>query len=374
MNPIEPAPRPALPSPTPSHWKGADADAISVVSLLNGILRHRGLVAALALLAFVTVIGIGLVRARTYSSSAAFTPQARRTSSNLSGLAAQFGLSLPTTDGAQSPQFYMDLLESRPLLGRTVESHFEYQTDTGAVSGTLVDIYDPDEKTPGLRREAAMRKLAKDIAASIAPKTGVVTITVRAEHPVLAHQIADRLLALTNEFNLETRQSQAAAERQFTERRLAEVRTDLRAAENRQEDFLRRNREYGGSPTLRFEQERLAREVSLQQELYTTIAQSYEQAKIEEVRDTPVITVVAPPEVPVKPDPRGLLKKGILALVGGAMLGILIAIGRTLSRKSREMDSVELEELSELRRAAMDDITHPWRPLGRMLRARGHRS
>ena len=373
MNPIEPAPRPALPSPTPSHWKGAEPDAISVVSLVNGILRHRGLVAALALLAFALVMGIGLVLPRTYSSSAAFTPQSRRTSPNLSGLAAQFGLTLPTPDGAQSPQFYMDLLESRPLLGRTVDSRFEYQTDSGVVSGTLVQIYDRDEKTPALRREAAMRQLAKDIAASVSPKTGVVTVTVRAEHPALAHQIADRLLALTNEFNLETRQSQAAAERRFTERRLAEVRADLRAAENRQEDFLRRNREYGGSPTLRFEQERLAREVGLQQELYTTIAQSYEQAKIEEVRDTPVITVVAPPEIPVKPDSRGLLKKGVVALLGGAIVGVLIAIGRTLSRKSREMDSAELEELSELRRATMDDLTHPWRPIGRMFRVRGQR-
>ena len=70
-------------------------------------------------------------------------------------------------------------------------------------------------------------------------------------------------------------------------------------------------------PELNFQQERLQRQVQLQQQLYTTLSQSFEQAKIEEVRDTPVITVVEPPEAPVRPDPRGLVRNAFLTIILG---------------------------------------------------------
>src|SRR3712207_7894583 len=49
-----------------------------------------------------------------------------------------------------------------------------------------------------------------------------------------------------------------------------------------------RNRDYRNSPELTFQQERLSREVSRVQQLYGRLSEAYEQAKIEEVRDTPV--------------------------------------------------------------------------------------
>ena len=47
--------------------------------------------------------------------------------------------------------------------------------------------------------------------------SGVVTFEVETFNPQLSAKIAQRLLDLLNRFNLETRQSQAAAERRFTE-------------------------------------------------------------------------------------------------------------------------------------------------------------
>ena len=159
---------------------------------------------------------------------------------------------------------------------------------------------------PALKREAAIRRLGDDVQATTVQKTGVIDVAVTTRNPALSLQVSTRLIELLNQFNLESRQTQAGAERRFTEQRLGEVKGDLRAAEDQLQHFLQRNREYRNAPELNFQQERLQRQVQLQQQLYTTLSQSFEQAKIEEVRDTPVITVVEPPEAPVRPDPRGL--------------------------------------------------------------------
>jgi uncharacterized protein involved in exopolysaccharide biosynthesis len=182
--------------------------------------------------------------------------------------------------------------------------------------------------------------------------------------------VAGRVVALINEFNLERRQSQAAAEREFTFRRLEEVRGDLRQAENRFEAFLERNRGFD-SPSLLFEQDRLRRAVSLQQQLFTTLAQAYEQAKIDEVRDTPVITVIEAPETPIRPEPRGTVRKVVLAALGGTLLGLALAFGLDFTRRVEDDGSPEYAEFQKLKRAAVDDLTHPWRPLVRLVRPRG---
>jgi uncharacterized protein involved in exopolysaccharide biosynthesis len=57
----------------------------------------------------------------------------------------------------------------------------------------------------------------------------------------------------------------------------------------------------------------------------SALAQNYGQARIDEVRDIPVITIVEAPEAPALPDSRMLLLRGLLALVARALLGALLA-------------------------------------------------
>lgn len=353
---------------SPSPVEPTEPGEVSLLAIVNVLLRHRGLIAGTALLLAAVVSGVILLLPRTYTAESTLTPQSRRMTSNLSGLAAQFGLALPGADAGQSPAFYADLLSSHQILGQVVDTKFEYPSDTGVVRGTLVQIYRAKGDTPPLRRDAAIRRLAEDVEASTVQKTGVIELAVQARHPVLAQLISQRLIALLDQYNLHTRQSQAAAERRFTEQRLDEVRRDLRAAEDALQRFLQRNRDYRNSPELAFEQERLKREVSLEQQLYSTLAEAFEQAKIEEVRDTPVITVVEPPEAPVRPDPRGLLRNGLLALVLGALLGMALAIGRAYAVNARSLRAHEASEFERLRHDAFQDLTRPWRPLSRAWR------
>jgi uncharacterized protein involved in exopolysaccharide biosynthesis len=348
-----------------------DAGEVSLLAIANVLLRYRSLIIGTAVLLTAVVAVATLLFPRSYTANSTLTPQSRRSGSSLSGLAAQFGLALPTGEGGQSPAFYADLLTSRQILGAVVDTKFEYPSDTGTVRGTLVEIYRSKGATPALRRDGAIRQLAKSVQATTVQKTGVIDVAVTARHPELALLLSKRLIELLNEFNLHTRRTQAGAERRFTEQRLGEVRRDLRAAEDDLQRFLQRNRDYRNSPELNFQQERLQREVLLQQQLFSTLSESYEQAKIEEVRDTPVITVVEAPEAPVRPDPRGLVRNSFLSLLLGTVLGMALAIGRAYARNARSLRGQEVTEFDRLRHEAFQDLIRPWRPLRRAFRRSG---
>lgn len=364
VNPIPPRPDPV--SVTPDFPR--DPDQISMLGVVSAVLRHRGVVLAAVFLCLLAGAALALLPRRQYEVTSTFMPQARKTPTGLSGLAAQFGLSLPSIEGRESPLFYVDLIQSRHVLGTLAETVYTIDTDTGRVSGNLMQLYRVKEKTPGRRREAAIKMLGKNIVAGADPKTSIVRVKVTARTPELALLLNQKLLDLISRFNLESRQSQASAERKFAERRLEEIKRDFREAENRLQAFLQRNRDYRNSPELFFQYERLNRDVNLQDQVYTTLAQAYEQAKIEEVRDTPVLTIVDPPELPVRPRSRGLLKIELLALFLGLLLGVGLALTKDFMASSEAGQRKDLRELAELRQAALDDLIHPWRPLQRLVR------
>lgn len=305
---------------------GNDQTAESLTTPILSLFRRRWTwVAIPAGIGLVLTVAVLIILPREYVSYTSFVPQSRRApTSNLSGVAAQLGISMPTDPG-QSPQFYADLVKSRDLLLAVIATQYRWLDGTAPRSGTLIDFWNVHGRTAASRQENALGKLQRSIAASMVAKTGVVTIAASTSDPLVSQQIASRILDLINEFNTVTRQSQAAAERRFTERRLNEVAADLRVAENRLQGFLEQNREYGGSEGLKFERERLTRDVSMRQQVYTSLAQAFEQAKIEEVRDMPVTTIVDKPTVPVRPKSRGLMEKSFFALLAGGLAGLLIA-------------------------------------------------
>jgi len=226
-------------SPEASERRPEDAGSeISLIRLLSIVLAHRSMVIICSVLLFLLVVVVALILPRTYTVAASFTPQSERLASSLAGIAAQFGVPLPATDAGASPDFYIELLESRRILGETMKTRYTFPTDTGEVSGTLVDIFEIEGETESEREEIALRRFRGMISSALDRPSGVVTFEVETFNPQLSAQIAQRLLDLLNRFNLETRQSQAAAERRFTEVRLAEAKGELLEVENRLQAFL----------------------------------------------------------------------------------------------------------------------------------------
>lgn len=340
-------------------------DELSLVRMATFLLRYRWLLIGLPLAAMLIAIILNMSRPRTYTSTATFTPQSSSArTAELMGLATQFGISLGSAANPnESPAFYATLVRSRAILGPVAGMRFTTVLEGEERSGTIADLYDLNGRTPAHRHERARRELEKAVSAGVARETGVVTLQVAARSPVLARQIADSILARVNQFNVQQRQSQARAEREFVGARLAEVERELLRAETRLEEFLQRNRRYESSPDLMFQRERLDRAVQAQQQLRLSLQQNNEQARIEEVRDLPVITVIEPPEVPVRGDSRRTLGRAILVGIAALVTALLIAFIRQALRDAEQDPRGSFALYAELRRRFSHELRHPLRAL-----------
>ena len=315
----EQTPRAAAPR-TPAG--GVPDDEISLWEVLAVLLRRRRVIVLCTLALGVLAVAFGLLRAPTFTTAASFRPQGSEASqSQLLALASQFGVSVGGGDEL-SPAFYAELLRSREILLSVATTSFEVEGRSVA----LADLLEIEDDTEALRLEGVVEWLEEEaVSVQTGRETGILTVEVTTDWPELSLQIADRLLSEVSRFNLETRQSQAATERGFIEARVEAARADLEAAENELQAFLQANRQFESSPELTFQYERLQRNVSLRQQVFTTLVQSFEQARIAEVRDTPVITVLQPPFMPAGPDDRRLKLFLALGLVLGGMGGTVLA-------------------------------------------------
>lgn len=347
-----------------------EKDELSVISIINSVLRHRWLIVALVLLGGLYLGYKSMKEPRLYTTEAQFMPKGSRGQSQIQGLAQQFGIAVGGGDAGASPQFYMDLLESRPLLAAVANRQYRVRTDKGIVTGNLAGIYGIRNRNPAIVKSSVVNALKGQVDENTSLKTGVITVSVHAKYPELAVQIAQGLLDQVNAFNLNRRQESASAEREFIERRLAEAQAQLSQAEDNLQGFLQENRDFRSSPSLQLEFDRLNRSVSSRQALYNSLATSYENAKIEEVRDLPVISILETPEMPIMPDPHGGKRKVILGMLVGLVAGIVLAFVLDRLAANRNLRSDELEEFAALKREAVGDLTHPWRIVTRSLASR----
>lgn len=335
------------------------------MEILNLVLRHRYRILGLALGFGLLGLLAAFLGGATWAASASFVPQGpERQQGRLASLAGQLGVSVPMGEATgESPAFYAELLRSREILRPVAERRYDLGEGgrdgegAGRTPGRLPELLAIDEDSPELETLQAMKWLREEaVRVQTDAETGMVNLTVETPWPELSHVIAQQLVTLVNEFNLGTRQSRAAAERTFIETRLTEAEDSLLAAETRLEEFLQANRLFENSPELRFRYDRLQRRVGRHQEVVTALAQSYEEARVNEVRNTPVITVVEPPERPLEPESRGTVLKVALGVLLGGMLGLFWAFGHELLRRERDHGSETYEEFSDLWRTTWRDI------------------
>lgn len=309
-------------------WGPPAADDASFAGAMRLASRHRRVILGVPLLLAALALGFGLVRPRVWSSRASLLPQkVDPARSGIGALASQLGLNLSANDAGQTPAFYTELLRTPQVLGSVAETSFRI-TRPHADSGTLTHLLRIKASDSMVAREKTIQALRAMTSVRADEQIGLVRLSVTTGSPELSQQVALRMIALVNEFNVARRQTGAAAERQFTEMQRAHALEELQAAEARLMRFLEGNRNYAGSPTLQAMRDRLQREVSFKAQVYSSVSQAHEQARIDEVRDTPLITVIQAPELPVRPDSRRLIVWLAVALLVGLVLGVGVALLR----------------------------------------------
>jgi len=329
--------------------------------VITTLLRRSKTILVVGVVGFALSLAVALLRRPIYAASFSFLPQSTQDQARagLASLAGQFGIPLGSLGGAsQPPQLYADVLETREVLGALASDSFQVTLSSGK-RGPLTEFLRIGDSDAMIRRERTFQTLRTRIVLTgvAARTTGVVNVTVRTASPRVSLEIAQRLIDGLNQFNRVTRQSQAREERLFIEGRLDEAKAALRSAEDALQAFLQRNRQFG-SPQLKFDQDRLERTVALQQQLVTSLAQQYEDARIREVRDTPVITLIERPMLPVLPQPRRRLTIIVLGTgvaFGLGMMAVLIREGWKRQRSTE--DDQPYQELAEEWRRVRGRIT-----------------
>lgn len=294
---------------------------VSPSRVLDALTPYRRLIlvapAALATLGVVYVLLFG-----SYQATSSFTVESGGTGlGSIAGLAAQFGVNVPGGLGVtgRSLDFQVNVLQSPEILERAASTSYTFPrspTATDSITGTLYQLYGIKGDTPEEARWTIVKILGSRVEVGSDRLAQIITVRTKAPWPALAQQINRRMLDLLNEVNTSQRQSQASAQRRFIQQRLSAAQEELLGAELEFQRFLEQNRQYQSSPSLTFDASRLQRRIDLRQQVYVTLAQSLEQAAIEEVRDTPVITVLQPPELLYKRS-RNPVMIGLAALVFG---------------------------------------------------------
>jgi len=112
------------------------------------------------------------------------------------------------------------------------------------------------------------------------------------EEPELAASIANYIYSGVVEFTNVNHIETAKLNREFIQERQGEVKEILIVSENKLKEFRSKNRKVMDSPQLQLELERLLRDVEIQTQVFITLQQQYELARIEEVKETPSVVVL----------------------------------------------------------------------------------
>ncbi|NNM32594.1 MAG: hypothetical protein HKO53_05990 [Gemmatimonadetes bacterium] len=307
--------------PLPHHENDGDqGDLLGLfVSLLE---RWRWLVGA-------TVLGVlasgGLVAlTRGSTATAIFVVEQQAASlSQFGGIANQLGIDVPGGLDGDPLGLFEALFYTDDLLLELAYANYSFTESKGgeSLSGSGLDLLEIEGDTDDELRREAVDYFRDHLQARVLFDANAVEVSATTPWPGLSEAVVAKALVLANEYNVQRRRRTSAAEREFVEANAEEAQQRLSEAEAELEAFVATNRRYQQSPQLALQFSRLQRIVDRQQQLASSLLQALEQARIAEVRNTPVISVVDRPEHSARPS----ASIGLAALAGGG-LGFALAL------------------------------------------------
>lgn len=302
-------------------------------------------------------VGFVLVVKPRYTATALVLPEARSDQglpAGLAGVAAQFGLSVGK-GATQSPQLYVDLLKSRTVLDTLLFRSLPGAH--GAPGPRLIDWLGEGGRNAADSLYLARKFLGQRIGSELTRETGVVKLEVTLRDPQVAATVAGWVLDEINRFNAYRLQTTARNRREFVEGRIKELKGELGQAEGDLRRFLESNRAFESSPALRFEERRLEARVTLLNEVLTSLRRDFESARIDEVNDTPALTVI---DAPKAPERRSFPRRTLFVVVAASasvIVGFLSALVAHTMTQLPDTDPAGRREL----RAAWDELASRWR-------------
>jgi len=306
-----------------------------------------------------------------YTSVAIVLPENRQQSQLGGGLGSLAGLAgglagAAVGGGIQSPKLYADLVKTDGVIDDVLARQLTSVPRWGNHAPTLLEWLDLGGKSHGDSLYHARRYMLKRVTTEPNRETGTVTIRVELNDRRAATEVTSWFVQELDQFNNYRRQTGARNRRKFLEGRIAELEGERKAITDSLRSFYEANREYENAPALRFESRRREARLDQVNDVITTVRRDFENARTEEVNDTPLLTVVQQPTMPERrsfPQRKLLI---LLAAVGSGLIGMGVAYLLESVRKWNRTDTEGQADMAEAWREAR-------RGIGRVLPLRSRR-
>lgn len=341
-------------------------DEIDLIALVKNIWERRKFILKTVIIFAVIGIIVALVSPPLYTSSTKMIPQSsgstQRMSGGLSSLASMAGINLNMNQSSIEllPQAYPQIVQSIPFQLKLMQSKFTFSDVEQPV--TLFEYYTghskpgvlsiikkytiglpgvinkaiKDEKfeTPSVGtkngnaikltkdQESVRKVISKNISLEINDKDGFVQLSASFHEAELSAQVAQKAQELLQQYITDFKVEKASEQLDFIEERYKEKKKEFQEAQAALAAFRDRNKNVTSAMAFT-EQERLQNEYQLAFEVYLSLAQQLEQARIKVKEDTPVFSVIQPvvvPQEPTKPNRK-------IILIIWVFLGGLVSIG-----------------------------------------------
>jgi len=211
-----------------------------------------------------------------------------------SDLAAVTGLNIGE---APVSKLYPVMVKSARILSEVL--YTKYKTSEFPDSVDLIRFWGIKKRNEAEKFEKALDLLRDRMEVSFDNRLGTLSLKVSMEEPGLAADVANRATSELDIYTRTKKRTSVTAQREFIEMRLKDVASALASVEDSLRSFREKNRRVADSPQLVLMQGRLERAVQINSTIFIELKKQVEIAKIEEIKNVPIINVLDPARVPV---------------------------------------------------------------------------
>jgi len=303
-------------------------DALNLRDMFSILARRKFTGLAVALLIGAWSFKIAMTTPPAWvSSSKIICKTAENGEGQLSQLAAMAGLNL-NRPGTNNPSAYFeDILNDDEFLEGMLDRKWKYKNDSLSIT-EIWKLKPGKEKTDD--PEYAFRKRQVEMLRNSGvlrlkrTKNGIFEIITEFGDPRVAYDLNLYTIDWLNRYLVKAFRTQARENRIFVEERISDVSAELERNENALAEFRERNLGVG-APKVMMQLGRLTRNLNVNQEIFLQLRKELELAKLEELKDQPLIEVISKPVIAVdRSKPR---RKQIVVI--GFFLGCILGISAT---------------------------------------------
>jgi uncharacterized protein involved in exopolysaccharide biosynthesis len=182
------------------------------------------------------------------------------------------------------------------------------------------------------KQDESIKNLQKRIGATLDKKSGVISISVKMQDPLVAATLVKYAQDYLTEYVVKYRTEKTKKDINFLNDRLTEAKRRYDNALYAYSSYQDRNKSLFLN-IAKDEGKKLQYEVDLSYNLYAELAKQLEEAKIKVHRETPIFKVLEPAQIPVK---KSEPKRSVM-VIGFAFLGMILSLVYVLARNFKSL-------------------------------------